>query len=290
MATQSHSFTAPCRPIDFSPYQLQPRVALSLAISGMIGWIAERLADPWDLVASQGIGLALALGRISYPSFPQPQEWRGIEVSTTGRIRGEGTYLDAAASLRTADGTAAVDVHLNGRWIESEDGEMACAAPGTLPERLLADLPAGCVDPSNPPNPLPRRLAGLRAEGTRLAESIYRTRVFRQSCEVADQWSSIDIPLFAACAREELALEQGTRLRDLRLGLSRPVSAIDFSLMHPFYFGDRLCVATTAYRVSDGVTFVHRLTSDSGTAHGIVVEDCCRDTPEALEQEATWRT
>jgi hypothetical protein len=132
------------------------------------------------------------------------------------------------------------------------------ATPIPVPATLIDRLPPDEIDDAAmAPRPVSEMLK--RVEGvTPLAEGEVRAFCSRALSEVADQWSFVEVPGFAAHGREALVLAAG-KGTDLRRGLRQPLREIHVDYHKPAFAFDELVVRTRAFTLESDLVFVHAI-------------------------------
>ncbi len=144
------------------------------------------------------------------------------------------------------------------------------AVPSRLSRSLLERLQPDEVDRERPKRVVPDLVQELE-KGEAIAEGSSPMMIHRHDCEVADQWSFIDVPNHVGAAREKLVLEHAGDIPALSSSLSNPLRSIDVELNRPMYLLDQGRISTKAYSKGGEVSFVHRLYTGA-QEHAAVVE------------------
>jgi acyl-CoA thioesterase FadM len=246
--------------------QLQPRSVLTCVMRSWAQWCHENLLPFPRLIRDLRFGLVVIRASIRYErefslfsaddfvvrTNINVMQKRHVIVGDLHYMNGNERFLRAEIVTRpvslTGDGSlAAVPTRVEGRILEMfEPDEIFDHAPERVVRKALSAL-----DP-----------AALVAETQR------SFRLHRHDAEVADQWSYIEIAANAASAREAMVLDAEPALRDeLRPAIATPIRAIDIEINRPLFLFDTAQIITRAYRVPDGLTFVHVFRSQLGGAH-----------------------
>jgi hypothetical protein len=259
------SFDVPVEPTLFSPLQLRPRAVLGLAISGLSRWLATHLVSYPELLGKHRIGMVAAAVRLDYARphlrFDEA-DW--LTTTATLAVSTTGTWLRLRAELTTSTRPAAT-VFLELRPVDlGDDPDGMSALPGSLPEGLLGGFaveerftadPRATVSAAVPPR-----------TGTALGETAsYPVHLYRSHCEVADQWSFIEVAELLTRARERLFLNDPRPSDRLRLAVSAPVRSFSALLRRPMYAFDEGTGTVRAFDAPDGAVFVHSLRRSSAT-------------------------
>jgi hypothetical protein len=272
------SFDVPVEPTLFSPLQLRPRAVLGLAISGLSRWLATHLVSYPELLGKHHIGMVAAAVRLDY-ARPQllldDADW--LTTTTTLAASTTGTWLRLRAELATAMRPAATVV-LELRPVDmGDDLEGMSALPGSLPEDLLSGFaveerftadPRAAVHAAVPPR-----------TSTALGEAAsYPVHLYRSHCEVADQWSFVEMAELFTRARERLFLDDPRPSDRLRLAVSAPVRRFSALLRRPMYAFDEGTGTIRAFDAPDGAVFVHSLRRSSATKPNISAWELLEDS------------
>ena len=256
----------------FTPLQLQSRSLLSLAFSGWAQWLKEHLVSFPRMIREHHCSVVIVGVECEYLAPFGFFDADSLQVVTTVKARKGGHILECHNQFVGADKAVAAV-----RWLLRPvlliDEVSLAATPGKLTDELLARFQEDEVDFESPPRLVPQAVETILAQGTVLEEGQLPFVVHRHFCELADQWCFVDVAAHIGAARESLVLSRGEHSPDLRKGLSRPLSKINFELRRPYFLADGGVVATTAYQMDDTLAFVHRLLSSNGAdVHGTAVE------------------
>jgi hypothetical protein len=195
-------------------------------------------------------------------------------LTTAGvRLRKGGDLLELSVTVDGA-GRRAATVLLTLMPLVVSDGEDLGARPEKMSQKLLDTFAfsADETDLSTPARPMPGLLrqwqnVQIFCQG-KTAFCLHRTL-----CEVADQWSFIEVPALCGAGRESLILAQAKDRPQLRAGLSRPLRRLVAELQKPYFVFDEGFVETRAYELSETLTFVHELRAKrSPNPHGTIIE------------------
>lgn len=262
-------FQVPCDTSLFTPLQLQPQALLRLTMSGWARFIRAHLCSFRALLTEHHAGVVVAGIRIDYARPLGFFDCDVLHVTAAVRSRKDGAMLDLDVDVRGAEQPAA-QVHLDLVCLHVPDGVALSARPAPLPAALRDRFAADERAPGAPPRQVPSMIEGL---GPPLCLGRTSFRVHRPLCEVADQWSFIEVPALAAAGRESLALQRAAELPTLRRGLSRPLRVLAAELRRPYFAFDDGVVLTSAHARGDDLTFVHTLRAQRGEdVHGTIVE------------------
>ena len=276
------TFTVPADTSMFTPLQLQPRKLLSIGMSAWARWAREYLVPFPAMVREHHTSLAVAGLGMEYVEPLGFLDADLIEFKVTIRARSRGASLhmsmDCGARGNTAVRMTSVCVP-----VLIQDAQSLSALPGRLPEPLMARFRAEEMISQPVPRRLRKELRVLTGETPGCEEKTSFT-VHRDMCEVADQWSYIELPGIVAPGREAMSLNPPPGLDVLRAGVSRPLTRWDAEIRRPFYAFDSGTVVSKAYVRPSRVAFVHELWNGTNDDHpnATVVEQF--DTPERGEE------
>jgi hypothetical protein len=168
-----------------------------------------------------------------------------------------GDWLRLHTTFTGGDRPAA-DVHVQLRLVNLTGDEAMSAAAGTLPPDLLARFAADELFQADPRAAV--RAAVPPATGMALTDPTrYEFSLYRSHCEVADQWSFIEMAELLTQARERYFLDHPDPSDQLRLAVSAPVRTFSASLRRPMYAFDHAEGTTAAFDAAGGPVFVHTL-------------------------------
>jgi hypothetical protein len=247
-------------PVDtsmFTPLGLQPRKLLSIGMSGWARWTREYLVPFPALVREHMTSLVVTGLEIEYPEPLGFFDADLLHANVTVQARNRGISLhmsmDCAAGTRVAARMKAACVP-----VLIQDAQSLSAIPGRLPGPLLARFRADEMLSQRAPRRLREELRALTPGSPDFEEKTSFT-VHRDMCEVADQWSYIELPGIVAPGREAISLDPPPGLDELRAGISGPLIRFDAEIRRPFYVFDHGIVVTKAYVRPSRVAFVHEL-------------------------------
>jgi acyl-CoA thioesterase FadM len=270
------TFAVPADTSMFTPFQLQPRKLLSIGMSGWARWCREHLVPFPAMVREHMTSLVVTGYEIEYlePLGFFDADLVEFKVGVRARSRGISLHLSMDCSAR---GRPAVHMTASCVPVLIQDAESLSAMPGRLPEPLLAHFQTDEFIS----RPVPRKVRGeLRAIADESPDCEEKTEfmVHRDMCEVADQWSYIELPGIVAPGREAMSLNPPSDLDALRAGVSGPMVRLDAEIRRPFYVFDSGTVMTKAYVRPARVVFVHELWNamNDDRPHATVIEQFAR--------------
>jgi acyl-CoA thioesterase FadM len=256
----------------FTPLQLQPRKLLSIGMSGWARWCREHLAPFPAMVREHMTSFVVTRLEIEYlePLGFFDADLVEFKVGVRARSRGTSLHLSMACS---ASGRLAVHMKAVCVPVLIQDAESLSAMPGRLPEPLLTRFQADEFISKPVPRKVREELRAI-ADETPDCEEKSEFVVHRDLCEVADQWSYIELPGIVAPSREAIGLNPPPGLDALRAGVSGQMISFDAEIRRPFYVFDSGTVITKAYARPPGVVFVHELWSamNDDRPHATVIE------------------
>jgi acyl-CoA thioesterase FadM len=271
--THTTRFTVATDTSQFTWLQLQPRTLLSLAWNGYARWLREHLCSFPHLIGKEGIGTVVLAIDLAYREPLRFLDGDALDVEVALRPRRGGSRLELRVTVE-GGGRQAADIGILLCPVEIVEQEALTAVPTTLPARLAGRFPPGADDATAPPRALPGLLAEIESQGHLLASREGTFSVHHQYCEVAEQWSFIEVPGLIEAVREALALDDHGRLPVLRRSLREPLQRIHVELSHPYFVHEAGRIQTAVYDWRERPVFVHRLLSGTiaGQVHGIAIE------------------
>ena len=242
-------------------------------MSGLARWLRDYLVSFPLLIKQYHIGVVVVEIAIDYLEPFGFFHADGFEVRTAVRVRGGGSLLEGDVAFCTDRSQVARALHLLRPVLLGEDASLA-ARPGKMPDELLSRFQPEEIELSSPGRPVRRLAKHIEELGAFLAEGRAPFIFHRHLCEVADQWSYIEIPGLIAMGRERLALEQGERVPKLRNCLTQSLQRVNIELSRPYFLFDSGVVETRAYLLDEEIFLIHRLQPPEGQGklHGIAVE------------------
>ena len=197
-----------------------------------------------------------------------------LSVTVSLKVRREASRLQVNAGFFGA-GRHAAQASLLLCPLEIGDQETLAASPARVPENLLAGFETDEIDPSSPERRVPKLAQKIKDLGKPLTEGEGSFTIHHHLCEVAEQWSFIEVPNIVEAIRETLALDRHEDIPDLRRCLSQPLRSFNVELNRPYFVFESGQVRSEAFLVEDRLTFMHQLFSQegSGDAYGTIVEE-----------------
>lgn len=251
-------FSVPLDTCLFSPFQLQPEAILRLGMTCLAESINRQLME-WRLLKRDAHTTVVTRGAtIDYCAPFNFFSAATLEVETGLTVRKNGMFL-ALDCLFQTEGKDVARLHQLWRPVRISESAALDAVPTRIEGALLERFQADEIDPSSPPRILADAMATLEREGSLLAERAQSFRVSRADCEIADQWQNVRLPGYAAQGRELLAMEASDER--LKLGVSKPISALVLDYQRPMYFNDEGEILTRAYAMPGSLVFHHEVRS-----------------------------
>ena len=260
----------------FSPLQVHPVAVGRIAFSAGVGWLHAHVAGQRRLIAEHRTGLAVRRVGIAYDRPLRFEETDGLTVRATALVRHDGGQLRFDVGI--ADDSSpvpAIRVALVVIPLRIGDGPTLAAVPARLGAPVLALFRPdefGTLPPTATVSGLAREVAD---QGRLAARSDMPFRLYRNGCEMADQWFWTEAISLAATAREQLVLDRAEQVPQVRDGLRHPVRGIDILFKRPCYLFDTGQVATTAWQRQEAAVFVHEIRAEDDppeSARAVVVE------------------
>lgn len=266
--------TEPVTTTMFSPLQLRPRSLLSTMSGGFARWMAAYVAPFGELVADHHTAVVVQSLEIDYTA-PNLRFEEAAWLTAVTRMR----TFDCAEWLHlTTDFRSGNRLVATGRLMIRVLALAGDASLAARPGALSAGLRRRFADDEVIPAEERRALAGsapAMAGETLLPAQEWRTPLLRSHCEVADQWSFVEMVELATCARERLFTTGPASSAVVREALGSPFRNLRAVFRRPMFVFDE-CVITTAARPARdgaGVVFIHNAgPASSARAHLTVWE------------------
>lgn len=256
----------------FTPLQLQPRALMQLTMSGWARWVREYLVSFPRLIHEHQFGVVVAGILIEYDAPLHFEDLSTLNVDVGVRVIKNADLLELKLWYRGEAYQEAARVRLLLRPLKLAGEASMSATPTRVTGKLLEMFQADEIDlSSTPARIVPEVVQQARAAGAPKASGVVPIRLWRHLCEVADQWSFIEVVGFAAAGRESLALAEGGAHPVLRRALTLPLKRVDIELSRPGFIFDALDVQSHAWTVDDKPLFIHELKGDSASL-GTIVE------------------
>jgi hypothetical protein len=257
----------------FTPLQLQPRTALSLTWNSFARWLHEHLVSFPELIGKEHVGAVIMSIGVRYFDDVRFFDCPVIDVSASVVALGGGSRLQLVTALHSGARRIS-EVTLLLCPVRVEEPLSLAARPAPLPRHLLDRLsPDEQVD-AKPERRVPRLLERIRGNGRSLGVGQSQFIVDRHLCEVADQWSFVELPCVCESSRNALAFAHLAAEPNLRHALDTRLERFDVELTKPYFSFDHGRIDSHAYELDGGVYFVHELSSSGAITarHGVVIE------------------
>jgi hypothetical protein len=261
------TFETPTGPTQFGPEQIRPRVLLGLAMTSLGCWFAAHLVPHSRLLNDYRTGFVFTTVQLDN-ALPDLRfadaDWLAVTSRVT--VSDSAKYLhltvDIDARLDTQESATRRVASFNAdlRAVTVVESEALTATPGTLPGPLYARfLPEEIYQPD--------RTAIARAATPPEGKEIFNsngqeTILCRSHCEVADQWSFIEVLELLTTARERLFLQSGVPAAVGRLAVAHPVRNIVGVFHRSMYVFDTCRISTrvlTSSTEDSRLTFTYSL-------------------------------
>lgn len=258
------AFRVPTHPGQFGPLQIRPRTLLGLSADALARWFAAYLVPYPRLLTEHGTAFVFTTVRLDCDD-PQLRLADADWLTVTARV----TASDSAKYLRLSTRIAALAppdrsqprsvaaFRADLRVVTVVEDQTLTAIPGTLPPDLFSRFkPEEIYEPDR---------AALARDATppggkELCGAAWEPTLFRSHCEVADQWSFIEIMELLTNARERMYLQDamdheamGTAASPAtKLAVARPITATTAVFHRALYLFDT-CRITTRLLVPDHI-------------------------------------
>ena len=204
--TRTVCFETPTDPTLFGPDQPRPRGLLALSMRGFATWLAEHLVPYSRLVSDFGTGAVFTAVRLDYLGELRFADADWITTTTRVQVSESAKYLRLDVDLdapRASDGRRfpVGRVHADLRLVTILEPDGLTATPGTLPGRLLDRFEAR--ETYHPDREALARATTPPTDRSVVAERVTSGGLYRSHCEVADQWSFIEVIELLTAAREQ---------------------------------------------------------------------------------------
>jgi hypothetical protein len=242
----------------FSPLQLRPRALLSQLSAGFARWMTAYVVPFRSLVTEHRTAVVVQSLALDYATPNLTFDDAVWLTAETRMATGEsGEWLHLWTDVRSGDRTVA-EGRLRIRVLELAGEESLAARPGTLPETLrdcftaderLPDDARKVLRIDKPPMP------DEEAIGARH----WRLPLLRSQCELADQWSFVEMVELATCARDRLYTTDDCPAPAVRDALGAPLHSVRAVFRKPMFLFDECAVTTSARASATGpeLVFTH---------------------------------
>lgn len=258
--TRKTTFEIPTDTSLFTPIQLQPRAAFTLAMTAWARWLREHWVPFPRLIKDYGLGVVIAGLDLEYSRPFTFFDSDALVATTSLSVRDNGKLLFLDLSLCSSHGEEVARVAAVLRPVEITDGLILSAAPTTLSPEIIALFDDDEIVNVSRPR-LGVALAELADGPPAMASAERSITVHRHLCEAADQWSGIALADIATESREQLAAARGGDLPELAAAFMQPMRRIAVEFRRPAFFLDEMRAQCTAFVRANSLVFVHQLLS-----------------------------
>lgn len=257
--TISHHY--PIQTCLFTNNQFHSRELLSLSVVNFWDWFKHELNVTFHDVINKHKNSMVIIGlEIDYVKKFEFMEATQF-TATVSRIRvlQRSSIIEVQCDFIANDECFA-STKIFTRAIELFGDEVLSGKSGYFSDGLLNKFLPHEID-NQPVNLLlPEKLKLVENKGKLITEKYsYEFVLKRHQCEVADQWSFIELPNFASSGREELILSLSEDIIGLRKIIGKPLKNILAKLSCPFFLFDEGRVETFAYRFEGNIVFIHKI-------------------------------
>ena len=266
-------FDVPTDTSQFTALQLQPKTLLSLSWNGYARWLKENIFSFPSLIKDHQFGTVILGIDIDYEQPLGFFDADTLDVEVEVGVRRAGSRMELNVGF-SADGNRAAHVRILLCPLEIIDPQSLGAVPTTVPEEIMAKFLTDEVDETSPSRTVPGLLSDIQESGRFLTECSDQFTVHHHLCEVAEQWSFIEVPGIVESVREPMALDRHEEIPELRQSLDQRIRTISVELNQPYFVFESGQVETKAYLWRERLVFVHRLLSGrfDGEVHGTIIE------------------
>lgn len=267
--------TYPIHTCLFTALQFHGRKLLSLALNGEWLWFEYHLNISFPtLIQEYRQSMVVTAFEIEYTASFEFFDANQFTVSVTKvRVRQKDTVLELHYEF-SANNVTFSRVMICFRLLVLFGDEALTAQSGKIDEKLLQRFLPEEIDSSNMVRAVPKLLSKIEAEGQFITEHSHLFTLYRYQCEVADQWSFIELPTFASAGRERLIISLDDDPAELSRTMGKPIKSIVAKLSCPFFLFDEGRVRTRAYLLNKQPIFVHHVfnISRADSLAAIVIE------------------
>jgi hypothetical protein len=262
----------------FSALQLQPCTVLKLGMSNAWRWIESQIGITFpEWVREHQRGLVITGLHIRYLASHTFFDSNTLDVLIHPvRVRSRQRMLQFGFDYLRADKKAFATLSAVGLLLKLHKTDASLSADPSLSPldaRILEKFLPEEIDPSIPPKEVSAMVEALKASNAApIAVGEHPFRIYRHHCEIADQWSFIDIPGFSGQARELLVT--GNRSGRIRDGIRKPLRRWMAEIRRPMALFDDGLILTEVYDSGERLTFVHELRNvTQGHVAALVLEE-----------------
>lgn len=242
----------------FSPLQLRPRPLLTMMSGGFARWMATYVAPFGELISEHRTAVVVQSLEIDY-AYPSLRFEDAVWLTAVTRMRTFecAEWLHLTTDFQSGDRLVARG-RLMIRVLALAGDESLAARPSALSAGLRRRFAHDEVIPAEERRALAGSAPAMAGEEILPAQE-WRTPLLRSHCEVADQWSFVEMAELATCARERLFTTGMAASPVVRNALSSPFRNLRAVFRRPMFVFDECAVTTSARPAPDGagVVFVH---------------------------------
>lgn len=261
----------------FNPVQFQTRSLLSSTMSAMWSWFNQRLKVSFPMMISEfNQSLVIVACEVEYAKdygfFEGSEFEHGVD---SVQIRQKDMLCDIHYSFK-AHGQIFARVRIVYRFLVLNGDDSLSASPGKINPAILNRFLPNEIDPAPVSRLLPMRLKNIEEHATPKAKGRYEFVLYRHLCEVADQWSFIEVPAFASQGRELMVRNNRDEFLNLSPAMNLPLKSVLVKYSAPFFLFDEGAVETTLWESkNNALVFVHRVynLSRGGELAALVIEE-----------------
>ncbi|CNI64018.1 Uncharacterised protein [Yersinia frederiksenii] len=269
------NMTYPIHTCLFTALQFHGRELLSLALNGEWLWFEYHLNISLPtLIQEYRQSMVVTAFEIEYTASFEFFDANQFTVSVTKvRVRQKDTVLEFNYEF-SANNVIFSRVMICFRLLVLFGDEALTAQSGKIDEKLLQRFLPEEIDSSNMVRAAPKLLSKIESEGQFITEHNNLFTLYRHQCEVADQWSFIELPTLASAGRERLIISLDDDPAELSCTMGKPIKSIVAKLSCPFFLFDEGRVRTRAYLLNKQPIFVHHVfnVSRADTLAAVVIE------------------
>ena len=257
------TFSVPTDTSQFTALQLQPRAVLSLAWNGYARWLRENAIPLPRLIGERGFGTVIVGSRLDY--LEPLSFFEADELEIRVRLSNWEDRIIVLNAEVSGAGRRVAEISVSLYPVDVQESTSLAAEASSIPPDVAAYLVSHEDDTSGADVPSldhSEYLRRLGEHGTQLVTIREIRTVLHHHCEVAEQWSFIELPGLVQSVREPLALDQHESWPELRMSLSMPLVSYSAELNRPIYVFDQFFIETIAHSFEGHLVFTHRLTSD----------------------------
>jgi len=289
---RSITFDTPTDPVQFGPMQARPRVLMGLAITSLARWFAAYLVPYSRILDEHHTGFAFTTVQLEN-ALPDLRftdaDWYTVTAHVTASDSAKYLHLRTDIEARLQAGAVGsrpvATFHADMRVVTVVEPLTLSGEPGVLPKSLFDRfLPDEIYRPD--------RSAITRATTPPDGNEIFRdgdTEVvlYRSQCEVADQWSFIEVLERLTANRERLFVGNAAPADVGRLAVAQPVRKTVAVFHRAMYVFDTCNITTRLLASPDEegqLAFVHTLHDPAHPGPCLTAWEIVPNPPRPQEQ------